>query len=84
MNSPGENPYEPGRPDYSGQPGQTPSGYSGPSGQPGYPGYPGGSGPQQGWQQPPQQPYGGGVDARRQLGVAVDRFGIAHVGLNDA
>ncbi|KIH97410.1 hypothetical protein LP52_19350 [Streptomonospora alba] len=65
MNPPGENPYEPGRPDYSGQPGQDPSGYSNPAGyggqppQSGYPGQPGVSGPQQGWQQPPQPPYGG-------------------------
>ncbi|GAA4948404.1 hypothetical protein GCM10023224_35440 [Streptomonospora halophila] len=69
MNPPGENPYEPGRPDYGGQYGQpgpdTPGpsgagGYPGPQpGQPGTPPSPGASGPQQGWQQPPQQPYGG-------------------------
>ncbi|MDT0303312.1 DUF4282 domain-containing protein [Streptomonospora wellingtoniae] len=69
MNPPGENPYEPGRPDYGGQYGQPGPNTPGHSGAGGYPGQqpgqpdtpvpPGASGPQPGPQHPPQQPYGG-------------------------
>ncbi|KIH98255.1 hypothetical protein LP52_13810 [Streptomonospora alba] len=41
-----------------------------------------GDGMQQGRHQQPDRAVG--VDARGELGVAVDRFGLAHVGLDDA